>query len=689
MNRHVKTITTAIGVYVLFFIAYSFYYDKGLNFWDEGSCPNGVMRVLEGQMPYRDFFSHPMGRFYVFALLFKLFGPSLLIIRTAWLFVTPFLPVMAYFIVRKIASQLASCLAATMVFVSPGVVFNRYISLFVCLNCLAFTQIWFGRRRVGLVLAGCAAGLAGYFRWDVAGFAAITVAVTLGLEMLSAWIWKTQNRNMLSFIKDYIIYIIPILLFATPHLILIIIDEKFRKGIITILVALSNNSYAEMAVPYPRIFSPETARWITNFDMKQLFQLGWFYIVPGMFAAGFLYLVSRFKKPLKPGFKPFFFSLTLFGLLVFNEAYWRSGLGNLAKVSSVAFMLWCFFSDRFRDRLDKRYLRFINAKSRRIVAPTLAFILPLAFTMVVACAYEYPIGSPGVLFVQQHRLELERAKVYAEAYQVKMANSLVRAINDYTTPEEPIFIVPLAPLFYFLSKHPNPTWHEYLLPFDMVGHLRSGEQIQQDIIDELKRNRVRLILYTDFPVTEKTDSRMRDYAPVLFNFIESNYDKRRSIGYFSIYQLRNVYYHFADEKGAEDLVKAEGLFVFDVLPGEEKENLLLQTIPSRLDYNVALKPNTAIACRVQGFRSEDLKDKLHFRYRITLDKGKPVERLLSKAMLVVMENETTPARTIFVELPSHLTGKHTFTFEVDSLNGEPLDDACVGWIDPVLTAFER
>ena len=52
------------------------------NIYDEGVAVTGAMRILHGEIPYRDFWTmYAPGQYYFLAGLFKFFGQSLLIER--------------------------------------------------------------------------------------------------------------------------------------------------------------------------------------------------------------------------------------------------------------------------------------------------------------------------------------------------------------------------------------------------------------------------------------------------------------------------------------------------------------------------------------------------------------------------------------------------------------------------------
>lgn len=60
-------------------IYYSFFINKGIVLGDEGYYLHITDRMLQGQIPYKDFFlQYPPGHFYILALFFKLFGISVI-----------------------------------------------------------------------------------------------------------------------------------------------------------------------------------------------------------------------------------------------------------------------------------------------------------------------------------------------------------------------------------------------------------------------------------------------------------------------------------------------------------------------------------------------------------------------------------------------------------------------------------
>jgi hypothetical protein len=83
---------------------------------DEGIVLEGAQRILRGEVLYRDFFSYfTPGSYYFFALLFKIFGSSFLVARTALVFFGGFYSTVAYLLARRVCSRISAIFVAALV----------------------------------------------------------------------------------------------------------------------------------------------------------------------------------------------------------------------------------------------------------------------------------------------------------------------------------------------------------------------------------------------------------------------------------------------------------------------------------------------------------------------------------------------------------------------------------------------
>src|SRR4030067_1796858 len=70
-----------LGIVILGFCYYISFFNYGISLGDEGFFVYGAERVLKGQLPMSDFTSYPPGSYFLLALLFKVFGVTLLVSR--------------------------------------------------------------------------------------------------------------------------------------------------------------------------------------------------------------------------------------------------------------------------------------------------------------------------------------------------------------------------------------------------------------------------------------------------------------------------------------------------------------------------------------------------------------------------------------------------------------------------------
>lgn len=86
---------------------------------DEGIILQGAQRILDGQVLYRDFFSFfTPGSYYLVALMFRIFGDSLLVAHTALAAIAAAFSPITYLLSRRVCSRQASLLVTTLMSVT-------------------------------------------------------------------------------------------------------------------------------------------------------------------------------------------------------------------------------------------------------------------------------------------------------------------------------------------------------------------------------------------------------------------------------------------------------------------------------------------------------------------------------------------------------------------------------------------
>jgi len=106
---------------------------------DEGIILQGAQRILDGQVLYRDFFSFfTPGSYYLFALVFRVFGDSYLVAHTALALIGAVFSPITYLLARRVCSRQASLLVTGLMTVTTlpwrfVVIHNWDSTLWACL----------------------------------------------------------------------------------------------------------------------------------------------------------------------------------------------------------------------------------------------------------------------------------------------------------------------------------------------------------------------------------------------------------------------------------------------------------------------------------------------------------------------------------------------------------------------------
>lgn len=82
---------------------------------DEGIAFQGAMRILRGEIPYRDFFLfYTPGSYYLYAGLFRVFGPSLAVARILLMSYAAMFSFLTYMLARRFSSRAAALFSAAL-----------------------------------------------------------------------------------------------------------------------------------------------------------------------------------------------------------------------------------------------------------------------------------------------------------------------------------------------------------------------------------------------------------------------------------------------------------------------------------------------------------------------------------------------------------------------------------------------
>ena len=195
------------------------------------------------------------------------------------------------------------------------------------------------------------------------------------------------------------------------------------------------------------------------------------------------------------------FALLLF-LGIFPSAIWS----HLAFVVPPALLLITFVGDRCEGFLAQRMPK-LSWGPRAI--PAVVLLVCAAVSLHVTADlrrwYAEPLGLP-------------RATVRVSEDQAALLRDAHAFIEDCAGPDEAIFVAPDIPILYVLSRRPNPTPHDLIIPGDVDAAL---------IIESLEADRTRCVVYNprmypEFPPFETL-------FPELARYLGANYTRSRQI----------------------------------------------------------------------------------------------------------------------------------------------------------------
>jgi hypothetical protein len=145
------------------------------------------------------------------------------------------------------------------------------------------------------------------------------------------------------------------------------------------------------------------------------------------------------------------------------------------------------------------------------------------------------LGLLFILYVQQSvsaihflataysaKLEGPRAGVYMEPRERDTVSRAIHYIQERTTPEEPIFVLPYHSLFYFLSERHNPT------RFNVLWPVKVFPDTDEEIISILEAKQVRYLVFS--PTLDPSVGPLEEIAPKIARYIEYRYSIEKVFG---------------------------------------------------------------------------------------------------------------------------------------------------------------
>jgi hypothetical protein len=460
-------ITAAVFVlstaYLLLFRHYSFSADEGVTL-------QAAQRILNGQVMYRDFFYFcTPGSYYLLALLFRVFGDSLGVARTALAVYGGVFALLTYLIARRVCSRWSALLAASMVTtaVLPSLFFalhNWDSTLWAYLSL--YCAVWF----LQSLHWGWALGMGTFCSFTVlfeqSKGAGLLLGLVVGFGILEACRQIDLKRAQVLAALAGLAWpvVITCWYFASQY--------ASRQMIADLIHPLQHYA-AVNAVPYGYLY------WAKAFSSESparatliLFLSNPYFLISALpiFGAGVLgYSTVRTWRMRGLGAERWSYyvlvSACTSGLFLGVIAA-RKDAGHFAFVAPILSLILCWFMDGSDIRLCD-----------------LDFIRPVAVGAVV---FTFTLLGFSQLLTANGLATRETRRGVVKVPAAETALDYVRA---HTRPGEDIFVYPYYPTYYYLTGTSNPTRYDFLHPgLNTLGQVKEA-------LDAIATRRPRVVLF--------------------------------------------------------------------------------------------------------------------------------------------------------------------------------------------------
>jgi hypothetical protein len=540
-----STLPLAIALFLISFLLHLLALRRFLNGYDEGLITVAAQRILEGDVPYRDFWGlYAPGQYYVVAALFKVFGSSILTERIYEAFTTAAIAVSAFALVDRCANRWlafgAWIVCTTWVLAFNFTNFPVFPALFLTLWAAAAVLLFLEApsRRLPLVAAGLFVGLTAVFRHDLGFYAAASIAILLVMFSISEGADRKVRRSAVA-VDRVGFFCLGILCAAGPVFVLLLAAVPVHDLVFDLLIGPIQIYPPTRAVPFPPIW-PLLTQAIAGAPAERTLELALYMPLLIVAVAALAWLAGALRpdpdssdRDANRARKREWICI-LFMML--TASFYLKGIVRVSTLHMtpsivLAFVLFFLLAASFRR--CPALIKVALAGCGLIIA---IFTVLAASTVIGAVQRNLRTGFGDICNPPSG---LERAACFSMEPDRQKALEYIVA---NTTAEDPVFvgagrhdkIFANDIIFYFLAaRRPATRWHELHPGFATTA------PIQAEMVAELIRSRPPyVVLNTGWDnAQEPNDSALSSGVTTLDDFIRSSYRPVASFGTYQILKL--------------------------------------------------------------------------------------------------------------------------------------------------------
>ena len=485
------------------------YFRRSVNLLDEGSTAAQALRIINGELIYRDFFTVVTpGSYYTVAWLLQIFGERLMVLRWTALVTGLLIVLVTMLVARRVMAWPFAAGAALMTtvwgwfLVTPNY-YSLQAALLALLALACYLQRASGASEKWIVAAGVMTGLTALVKQNVGAYAAVALFASIWAARLfeSRWDLRARLRASAMFVAGICIPVVPALLFlvvagAGPYL-----YESWVYYPLT--------KYPErFALPYPAFFEPLPEHG--TFERWVRFVIFLPVIVYPLTAMAMRR--ARERHALLP--------IALMGLLLLLQSWPRADVAHILFGLQPTFILLGYLLHRGSVLLSG--FTFPIAPAFRRGISTAVMLVPLVLLLwngYKRTDWEY---ANYVAHVRADR----GTGVTTIPIEANRIDAVTRYVAEHSTPDDPIFVVPWAAGFYFLADRANPTRTDFMLFED--------PELYPCLLSRLEQHPPKYVIYGY--TWDVDDKRFRDYAAPIDRYIRSRYTIESGVDGYEIWR---------------------------------------------------------------------------------------------------------------------------------------------------------
>ena len=443
---------------------------------DEGILLQGGQRILEGQIPYRDFFSfYTPGSFYLLAAVFKIFGDSFVVARLSLAITGAACSVVTYLLARRVCSRAVSVFAAALATVA-GVAYrflvlhNWYSTLLACMALYSAVRLLESHKPAWSFATGSFCSLTAMVEQSKG--AGLCLGLALGFGVL--WIIGKKRLFGKSELAGLSLgFLWPLVLvfayFGAQHSIGIMVEDwlwPLHHYTSANRVRYGYQNWSDVARHLIFHSGPMWARVVKTIAVSPGF------LVPTLplVTVGMLvyWVVQGFRRraPLEIGQYYVVICSTLSGLLV-SIVMVRADVIHFMYLAPLWYVPLAWI-------LDARDFR---AATLRALRPYLAMLIAVTFGLMSLAILTTATGA--------HNRVVTRRGVITTAQD----DTVIGYIQGHTAPGERILVYPYLPLYYYLTGTRSPAPLDYFQP-----GMNTPEQARE-IVASLRSQDVKTVVF--------------------------------------------------------------------------------------------------------------------------------------------------------------------------------------------------